>query len=236
MSLTTNAASVAFSSTFGTDKLVRVFTGSYNGATQTTLRGGSVYVYTIPHGLTRPVFCELLHSDNGGSTFADGGLPASGGVARLAFSDSTNIYIFHDYVASGIVTYKVYCSWIDDYDGTNPLVTTQSYTDVQTQFDSRLNYQKIASTPVLSFSGVGSSTQSVTHPLGYAPNAKVYFEAFAGEVWPLNAGGASNTFLYDFVNQDECSLEITSSLLSVTMDKQSAGTRRAWVRGYYDAA
>ena len=233
MSLIGNAANVAYSTAFPTDKLVRVFTGSYAGS-GTTLRGGSVYIHTIPHNLGRPVFCELLHSDNGGTTYADGGMSASGGVPRLAFSDSTNVYIFHGYSNTGTVHYKVYATWIDDYDTSNPLVSIQNYSDVPTQFDSRKNYQKIAVQQTLNFSGTGSSSQAVTHGLGYTPNAKLYFEAFGGEVWPANAGGATNNFLYDFVNQDECALSISTSLLTVSMDKQSATSRRAWLRGYYD--
>lgn len=236
---------VAFSSFSGIDKVVRTFTGSYNAATDLTSRnytsGGSpltAYFYRIPHGLTRPVFCELITSDDGGTYYVDGG-NSSGGIGHIAFSDSTYIYIFHSIISpgTGTINYKVWCSWIDDYDGTNPSIETISYTDQPIEFDSRENFQKLAMPQqLLTFSAgtFGSTeTQNVIHTLGYTPNTKVFFEAFSGEVWPLNAGGTSNIFRIDD-SQDEAYISITSSLVSVSMDRFSNTSKRAWVRVFYD--
>ena len=241
MSLVSNATKVSYFSGYINDKLVRVFTGSYNAATDLTERAGDlgpIYVYRIAHGLTRPVFCELLWSDDGGTTFYDMGVGNLAGSAKIAFSDSTYVYIFHGYsTAAATITYKVYCSWIENYDATDPLVDTISYTNAPIQFDSRLNFQKIYLQDELSFTPgtFGTTeTQSISHPLGYTPNVKFYFEPFTNEVWPANGGGSSNFFLYDF-EQDEAELEIYDSRVDFIINKFSNATRRGWYRIYYDA-
>lgn len=233
--------SLMFDANLSVDKLVRVFTGSYNAATDLVSRVGSlgtIFVYRIPHGLGRPVFCELLWSNDGGVTYTDGGITNSSGLTKLAFSDSTYVYIFHGYTtAATTITYKVYCTWIDDYDDTNPLVSTVSYSDSSLQFDSRLNYQKIYRQRKLDFTaGTGGSTetQSIGHSLGNYPNTKLYFEAFPNEVWPLNAGGANNFFNYDSA-QDEAKLEIFANSVSFSLLRFSNSSKRAWYRIYYDA-
>jgi len=233
MSLIDNITDVAFNTQQPVDKIVRIFSGTYNSTDLVAIVGtiATIHVYKIAHNLPRPVACEMIWSSDGGVTWEDGG------VNSLAYSDNTYIYIFHGTAASGPIQYKVYCSWIDDYDNTNPFIDTKIYNDNPIQFDSRLNYQKIKDQNILSFTpgtfGI-TETQTVIHNLGYTPNTKVYFEAFANQVWPLNAGGASNPFSYDFA-QDECRLIITSSTITIRMDKFSNATRRAWYRIYYDA-
>lgn len=235
---------VAFASSLLVDKVVRTFTGSYNAATDLTARNytfaglpQTAYFYRIAHGLTRPVFCELITSSDGGVIYTDGG-NSSASVGHIAFADSTYIYIYHSILAPGVgtINYKVWCSWIDDYDATNPLIETISYTDQPIEFDSRENFQKIFTQEVLTFSPgtFGTTeTQNIIHSLGYNPNVKVFFEAFSGEIWPLNAGGNSNIFLLDD-SQDECYITITSNLISVSLDKYSNASKRAWLRVYYD--
>lgn len=237
---------VAFSNDLVIDKIVRVYTGTYDPSTDCISRtydyfGTPAYMwlYRIPHGLTRPVFCELLHSINGGTTFYEGGLNS-----KLAFSDSTYVYILHSVIygssatpSSQTVTYKVYCSWIDDYDNTNPLVETETYNSEPVLFDSRKNYQKILSQDEIEFTAGTFGTRetiTVNHNLGYTPNVKVYFEAFDNEVWPLNAGGNTNPFLADG-SQNECELFIKENTVEVTAVKNSNTAIRAWPRIYYDA-
>lgn len=241
MSFLNNLDNVAFASPKPVDKIVRVFTGSYDRATQVTGRTYTnvgfplnVYFYRIAHGLGRPVACEMIDSEDGGVGYYDGG------IRRIAPSDSTYIYIFDSVGApgAGTVNYKVWCSWIDDYDTSNPTIDTVTYSSNPTQFDSRENYQKIADQDVLNFSpGTfgAEETKTVIHDLGYAPNAKVYFEAFANEVWPLNAGGVNNLFLVDDF-QEEAELRITNTEIEVKMGRYSNSVRRAWYRIYYDAS
>lgn len=230
MSLTDNARDVAFASDISIDKIVRTFTGSYSSGDLITRSGGfSIpYVYRFAHGLGRPVFCDLITSTDGGSTW-------DLGIGKLAFSDDTYIYIFHGYATTGTpVTYKVYCSWIDDYDNSNPLIETQTYSSQPILFDSRENYQKIAMQDVVSVTVGGS--QSISHTLGYVPNAKVYIEAFSGEVWPLNFGGARNVFLYHG-DQVEGEARIDSNSVDITLAGGigSPATARVWYRIYYDS-
>jgi len=245
MSLASNVNSVSYYSGYDVDKIARIFTGSYNSGTDVisrvyTLFGApyTVYFYRIEHGLGRPVECELLWSTDGGTTYIDGGVANGSLISKIAFSDSTYVYIFdaQGSIGSGVVNYRVYCSWIDNYDDTNPLVPVLTYNNLPQQFDSRENYQKIYSSGIFSYSpGVFGAieTQAIVHPLGYAPNVKVYFEAFLGEVWPLNSGGASNFFLIAD-SQDECDISIDTGSVSVSMTKFSNQAKRAWYKVYYD--
>lgn len=225
---------VALLSSLNLDKIVRVFEGSYNAATDTIVRTYTlagfpldVYFYRFAHGLPRPVECDLLASTDGGTTYVDGGHD------RIAISDSTYVYIFDSVgvAGAGTVKYKVLCTWIDNYDNTNPFIESVMYRSKPFSLDSRLNYQKIYDQNVLTFNS--STSQTVIHSLGYSPNAKVFFEAFPGEVWPLNAGGASNLFLVDD-NQAECRLKIETSQIVVSMDSVTSA-KRAWYKIYYDA-
>lgn len=246
MSLAANVNNVAFYSGYSVDKIVRIFSGSFVTGTDTITRSytlaaspNSVSFYRIPHGLTRPVACEMLWSvDN--TTFLDGGVFNSSNYSTIAYSDSTYVYIFVPLSSggayAGTVYYKVWCNWIDDYDTTNPWVTPITYSDNPLQFDTRENYQKIYTYGELSFAAgtAGSqSTQSVTHPFTYYPNAKVFFEAFSNEVWPLNSGGTTNPFLVDDT-QDTCQLSIGSSTVDVTLERFSNTVKRAWYKVYYD--
>lgn len=240
VSLVSNINHVSFASPYSVDKIVRIFTGSYNRASDVvarsyTLAGSpyTAYFYRIAHGLTRPLACEMIDSIDGELTYRDAG------IDRIALSDSTYIYIFDAQGSKGVgtVNYKVWGSWIDDYDATNPLVSTITYSSRPIQFDSRVNYQKIFDQNVLNFTAGtfgASETQSVGHPFSYTPNAKVWFEAFTGEVWPLNAGGLSNPFNVDD-SQDECQLFIDSDSVDIKMLKFSGVARRAWYKVYYDS-
>lgn len=236
MSLVDNANSTVYATAFPIDKIVDVWEGSFNKATETIIRSGSfgdIYVYRIAHGFTRPVFVDLLWSDDN-ITWVDGGVAATAiGDVSLAFSDSTYIYIIGSLFAPGVGTryYKAIGFWIDTYDATNPLVPGFLSSNKQINFDSRLNYQKIYRQNVLTFGS--ATTQTVTHGLGRRPNFRVFFEAFSGEVWPMNSGGASNPFDYD-VNQTECHSRMNNTGLDITLDTVPA-SRRVWYRIYLDS-
>ena len=224
------------------DKIVRVYTGFYSAGNLVARVGsiGTVYVHRIAHGLGRPVFCDLLWSTDNVNWYDNGTYNIGGSIqGHIAFSDSTYVYIFHDYATTATpIYYKVYCSWIDDYDGTNPSIEVQNNGDTPVQYDSRLNYQKIytvdeKSIPAGTF---GSSySTSTLHDIGTTVNAKGYFQPFAGEVWPVNGGGASNIFLYDNA-QDEAVLNISSSSVTMDMSLFSNAARRAWIKVYYDGS
>lgn len=235
MSLVDSSEFIAFDTTHPIDKIVYVWEGNFNRATDVIERVGSfgsIYVYRIEHGFTRPVFVDLLWSDDN-ITWADAGVVASpSGDVSLGFSDSTYVYVISSLFAPGVGTryYKAIGFWIDDYDTTNPLVNTYESTNNTINFDSRLNYQKIFQQGALSFGS--ATTQSIAHNLNKRPNFRVFFEAFSGEVWPMNSGGASNPFLYD-ANQTECHSRINNTSLDIRLDTVPA-TRRAWYRTYLD--
>lgn len=234
MSLTSNARNVSFTTRWPTDKIVDVWEGSFNRATDViavTGDSGSLYVYRIKHGFTRPVAVDLLWQISGG--WADGGSGDSAGDISIAYSDSTYIYIVSSLfvTATGTMNYKVIASWIDNYDATNPLVSSFISPQKNTIFDSRVNYQKIFDQNVLSFAT--DSTQSVTHILGYRANFRVFYEAIAGQVWPMYSGGASNPFLYDS-GMAQSRARMTTSALQVQLETVSS-TRRAWYKIYLDA-
>lgn len=232
MSLVADYQSLAFATQFAVDKIVGTYVGSFNAATQTTVVGGYLYQYAIPHSFTRPVFCELLWSTDG-ITYADGGSGLLSGVPGIAYSDKDNLYITTG-LNVGTIYYKLIASWIDKYDTTNPFITPVINTTADFYFDSRKNYQKIYKQDSKTLTST-SGTLSYIHGLGYAPNAKVFFESVSGQVWPSIAGGTANYFLYDTNAQYECAATMTSSLLN--MDLQggpSSVSCRVWYRVYLD--
>ena len=233
MSLISNARDVAFSTRWPTDKIINVWEGSFNRATEvTTVTGdlGTIYVYRIAHGLTRPVACDLLWTIGGAWT--DGGSYDASTDISIAYSDSTYIYVISSlYVAAaGTMQYKVLGYWIDEYDTSNPLVESFVSSNKNTVFDTRDSYQKIYDQNVLGFGS--SSTQPILHSLGYRPNYRVFYEAISGQVWPMFAGGISNPFLYD-TSMAECTAYTTTTTLSVELSSVTS-TRRAWYKIYLD--
>lgn len=233
MSLASNARSVAFTTRWPSDKIVNVWEGSFDRATDVIeVIGdlGSIFVYRIAHGFTRPVATDLLWKISSG--WADGGSADNAGDVSIAYSDSTYVYIVSSVFApaAGTMYYKVIGMWITDYDNTNPLVNSYISSNKETVFNTRNNYQKIYDQNVLTYAS--STTQSVIHGLGYKPNFRVFYEALPGQVWPMYAGGASNPFFYDS-NMTECYASTTNSLLDVSLDFVSA-TTRAWYKIYLD--
>lgn len=235
MSLQSNASNVAFASAYAVDKIVGIYQGSYNSATQTTTLGGYLYQFSIPHTFTRPVFTELLVSTDG-VNYQDGG--SSGGTLQgIAYSDSSNIYVTTGN-SSGTIFYKVIASWIDNYDATDPVITPvlQSLTG-SIFFDSRQNYQKTFMSGIETATTKNSDNFFVeTHNLGYAPNAKMYFESVTGQVWPQIDGGTNDFWLYA-TTQSECYAIINSTQLNIDCFIPTSGhNTRIWWRIYLDGS
>lgn len=234
MSLVDNARDVAFTTRWPTDKIVKTWEGSFNRATDVTEvvgDAGSIYVYRIAHGFTRPVFTDLLWQISGGWT--DGGCGDSHGDISIAYADNTYVYVVSSVFApaTGTMQYKVMGSWIRGYDNTNPLVPSYVSANKTKAFDTSVNYQKIYDQNVLNFTS--DSTQIVEHQLGYRSNFRVFYEALPGQVWPMYSGGASNPFLYDF-DMAECRARMKTNTLEVQLESVSS-TRRAWYKIYLDA-
>jgi hypothetical protein len=233
MSLVDNYADVAFASEYAIDKIVGVFTGSFNAATQTSVIAGYLYQYSFAHAFKRPVFCELLWSTDG-VTYADGGSGILSSTQGIAYADSSNIYVTTG-LNVGTIYYKVLCSWIDDFDTTDPLITPVLNTTSNFYFDTRSNYQKIYHQDVGTVTGI-SGTVNYIHGLGRRPNFKVFFESVTGQVWPAIAGGVNDFFLYDPSLQYECAATITSSTLSMALQGgASSVSARVWFRIYLDS-
>lgn len=232
MSLVDNAQDVAFTTRWPTDKIVIVREGSFDRATDVVPVVGSfgtIYVYRIAHGFTRPVFVDLLWKISVG--WADGG-SADGTDISIAYSDDTYMYVISSMFApaAGTMYYKVIGTWIDNYDATNPLIEPFVSSNKETVFDTRDNYQKIFDQNVLTFTT--ASTQTVTHQLGHRTNFRVFCEAIAGQVWPMYAGGGSNPFLYDN-SLTECRSRMKTNTLEVQLENVTT-TKRAWYKIYLD--
>lgn len=236
MALVNNLDKVAVSSSYPTDKIVKVFSGSFNTATSARQKDEGGFDYAakldLPHGYTRPVFTRLKWSRDG-VTWLDGGqsiLVSEPGVFAITFSDSTNVTILCT-AFTGTLYYEVVCFWIDDYDGTDPLV--EPYTDYTAKpfaFDSRLNYQKIIKQGEVTLAAPSGST-IVPHDAGVIPNAWVYFESNPGEVWPVIKGGAGNAWLYNYTTQREIEYSTSAVDLAIALAGGS-GNCRVWYRIY----
>jgi len=232
VSLLRHAANVAFATKYPIDKIVGIYSGSFNAATDTTaitytFIGSSykVWWYKIPHVFTRPVFCDLI-------TSTDGDIYTNN--ASIAFSDSSFIYIYagQGIAPSGTIYYKLTATWIDYYDNSNPAITPIIPGNTAF-FDSRQNYQKIYLQDVVSLAN--NTVSTIGHDLGYKPNAKVYMECFAGQVWPCHTGGTNDIFLFaDSENTGYFSMTSSNLLLSCDTNALSFGASRFWYRVYLD--
>lgn len=246
MSLLDNIDKAAYNTLYPTETIVKNFTGSFNYTTDTitrnyTLAGfaNPVKAFRIPHGYTRPLFVELFWSLDNSTFTIGGGSNDAGGYYTIAYSDSTYVYVQPTALpANTRLYYKTVCSWIKDYDTTNPSVPAFSdlpsaYTQV---FNSRNSVPAIIQQDVVNMSTSSTSltpvVTPVAHPFGYAPNMKVYVEAFSGEVWPLNYGGASNPYLVDDGQVEAQAFTDTSNLILDASMKASMGTKRMWYMLY----
>lgn len=243
MSQVSNVADIAFSTAFLTDKICGVLTGSYSAASANYLApsggGTPLYQYAIPHSFKRPVMCEGLYSSDN-SRFIPMGQSGPGGSSNPlnVYSDSNYIYIL-SLQNVGTQYYKIICTWIDDYDATNPLITPVLQTTGSAYFDTRQNYQKILSSGVVSVSnpGVGNTgTHTIAHNLGYAPDYKLFFESLPNQVWPQINGGAQDTWIYNYNNQYELFGIVDDNNLVISYDggNSSAASLRIWYKIYYD--
>jgi hypothetical protein len=234
VSLKSNASSgnVAYASEYSVDKIVGIYTGSFAPAGTTTTLGGYLYQYTISHSFTRPVYTELLVSTDG-INYQDGG-PTGSTLSGISYSDSSKIYITTN-KNTGTIYYKVICSWIDNYDGTNPLITPVLNTTNKAYFDSRKNYQKLFMSGTQSATSLGSDNIfTITHNLGYTPNFKIFFESVSGQVWPQISGGTNDFWLYDYT-MSECYGVVDSTNLKIDCFPAFTGhTTNIWYRIYLD--
>lgn len=229
MSLQSNAinGNVTFASEFPVDKIVSVFQGVINVATQMQPIGGlgSPNSFKIPHGYTRPVYTQIVSSPDN-ATFFDGG------DYTIAYSDNTYVYILANQT-TGSIYYRLICSWIDNFDTSNPIVNVSLNYNTNVLFDSRTNYQKIALQGSV-FMAQNTSV-SIPHHLGNTPNAKVFFEAFVGQIWPANSGGTGNPWLYDFTNQAELYFTTDSANLNIFLNGGNS-SRNVYYRVFYDGS
>lgn len=230
-----NPDAISISTLNPTDKIVEVFTGSFDTATvprQADEFATDLYAkLTISHGFTRPVFTKLRWSLDG-TNWVDGGLgqlQSSPLVQCVAYSTSSDIVLLTTLLI-GTMYYQVICFWIDDYDTTNPAISAFSNADKPLAFDSRLNYQKIAQQGELSLTGPSGST-TIAHNLGYMPNVWVYFESNPGQVWPVTLGGAGNPWLYLYSTQREIEYSISSTTLNLEL-VGGTGSCKVWYRIY----
>lgn len=223
---------ITFDSSKSLDKIVGIFQGSFNVATDMQVIGGEFPAYPIPHTFGRPVFCEILVSLDG-NNYIDGGSSGNGLLNGLAVSDANNIYILTTLLVSGLLYYKVICSWIDNYDTGTHFISPQLQTDQSIYFDTRTNYQQIFLQDVITGDGTVAPLM-VAHNLGYPPNAKVFFESLPGQVWPQIAGGGADPWLYDFLTQYECYVTISNTQLFLYLSGPFGVTRsvRMWYRIY----
>lgn len=244
--LLTNISKVAYNTVFNAEKIVKTFTGSFIQTTDTTTRSYTlatlpfnVQVYKIAHSFGRPVFTELYWSTDN-SYFVVGGAAADSlGNLAISYSDSNFIYIMPVGPISGtVIYYQLVCSWIDDYDTTNPSVA--AFSDIPDNYTQVFNSRSVI--PAIVKQGtIDSSTSSgiltdvVTseaHGLAYRPESKTFIESFSGEVWPLNYGGGTNPYEVDD-NQVEAQVFVSSTNYTLDMAMKSAnGTRRAWYMLY----
>lgn len=240
--LLSNIDKVAYTTYFDAEKIVKTFKGSFRYSTDTvtrsyTLAGApyNVQVFKIAHGFTRPVFVEMLWSLDNSFYVVGGARFDTSGNSAIAYSDSSFVYIMINDVGAGTPVYfRVICSWISDYDDTNPSVP--SFQDLPANYTQVLTSRAVI--PAVVKRGViNASTSSaflvnvegtVAHGLGYSPSCRAYIESFSGEVWPLNYGGTMNPYLVDDDQVEAQIFATTTQFISDMIMKSVNGTRRMW--------
>lgn len=231
MSQVDHIDSIGFSTAFSLDKICGVYSSSFTGASTTLLSGvaggSDLYQHIIPHSFTRPVMCDTLASSDGGVTFSP--------LLALTYSDSSNLYI-NVIDNTKNYTYKMVCTWIDDYDATNPLVQPVLETTSSAYFDSRKNYPKILDVDSFNLTSSGSSHSVAYSNSGRASNVKAYFESKPGQVWPMINGGSQDIWLNDPSVQYELTANIGTSdvLFTYSSGGSSAATAKVWYKIYYE--
>jgi len=232
----TNADVISISTLNPTDKIVKVFTGSFNTATaarQADEFATDIYSkVTIPHSFGRPVFTKLRWSKDN-VNWVDGGLgqlQSDPLIYCTTYSDSSNIVLLSTDLGTYTLYYQIICFWIDDYDSTNPSIEAFSNANKPLAFDSRLNYQKVHMQGVVSLAAPAATT-SIAHGLSYMPNVWVYFESNNGQVWPATLGGIGNPWLYLYSTQRELEYSMSTTALNLEVSGGS-GTCRVWYRIY----
>lgn len=233
MSLT-DSQNTGFYSNYRTDKIVGVYSGSFNSTTAATL-GGFIPYTSFSHTFTRPVFVKLQISLDGTNWRDENtGTLGTSPYPGIAYSTSNSIFVLV-YQPMGIVYYRVTAFWIDDYDTSNPSVPPTVGSLSKTYFDSRLNYQKIALSGKLTIPAASIAlTNTVYHNLGYKPNVRVFNDMLPGQIWPANYGGVKNAWLYDLAM-----IETEVKIYSDRIEILSAGgvgspASSVWYNIYYD--
>lgn len=238
MSLVSNIENVALSSEYATDKIVAVYSGSFNASTAPTLSVSIVYK-EIPHPFGRPVFTKtqvskdnVIWSDENSFNPYD-----SSSTLGISYSTSSSVFVLYNNPTgppSGTIYYRVIAFWIDDYDASNPLVEPTTGSSSSLFFDSRVNYQKIYDSDVITNPAATSTTLSVNHTLGYQPNVRAFCEMLPGQVWPAVFGGTKDFWLYN-LDMVECELKVyTDKVDFVTSASISSPASRIWYVIYYD--
>lgn len=234
---------INFSSLLDNERIVKVFEGSFDFEDDTdtvTFDFASQEVYSIQHGFTRPVFVELWWSLNNEDWFMGGGNSDTDAKAFIiGYSDSTYVKMM---VVENIglstgetIYYKLVCGWIPLFDDTNPLIDDfdDFPANYKRQFQSRYQTLYIAKRGVITLSTASSSFTNVldseAHGLDYVPNIKCYYEAFPGEVWPLNYGGVANPYLVGISTQVEAIAFVDGTEITVNATMKAAnGDVRFW--------
>lgn len=234
---------INFSSLLDNERIVKTFEGSFDFEVDTdsvTFDFATQEVYSINHGFTRPVFVELWWSLDGSDWFMGGGNSDTDGKAFvIGYSDSTSVKIMiveNAGLSTGeTIYYKVVCGWIPEFDDTNPLIDDfdDFPSNYKRQFQSRYQTLYIAKRGVITLSTASASFTDVldseAHGLGYTPNLKCYYEAFPGQVWPLNYGGVRNPYLVSVSTQVEAVAFVDGTEITVdAVMKAANGNVRFW--------
>lgn len=168
---------VFFASQYPIDKILGTFESSFSAPS-----GGipERTTHTIPTGITESTFFQGIFSVDSGTTWHDFGADiVSGGLTDITVAGRSNANTFSIDA--------------DNYTGATPYTVTyklaliakpnQGTVEPQpiganTLFDSRLNYQKIASDSVRSISipDPNESIESFSHGLGYTPKVRSFIE------------------------------------------------------------
>jgi len=171
------------------DKIIGYFTDTVTVPAPTAVSGPTTVTTAYPHGFGDSTYFQGIYTDQFGVRWSDfgamqpknpGATPTFQTLDLSATVDTTNLNVtaknYYDVVnsvgVSRTCTYKVYLLAKNSM----PLPLEALPMPTNTQYDSRLNYQKIAlqGTATLNVAAGTASGVTVNHNLGVVPSARVF--------------------------------------------------------------
>lgn len=185
-----SVADFYFNTEYEIDKIIATYSGTIASSAPTSGGGSTTASASHTHGFGDSTYYQGVFSVDGGTTWNDFGadIPYTGGtylaiqtveVDAVVTTTAATVTVtnFYDYANSRGVAYTVQYKLYLMAKNTMASPITPSNQVENTNFDTRLNYQKVAfsGSTTLNVSAGSTGSTSVAHNLGYVPNVRAFW-------------------------------------------------------------